>query len=176
METKKEFVIYDKFNEKFDNFWNKTKEFNKSIFMLNRNKEWINWHLNHQFKNNEAWILAEEENDEIVGYCICLYKYDDAIDLKKVILIDYVSLNNNDETLLNLLIHAVKIAKKKNSHLFEIIGFNDEKRKVIKKIKPFLRRVSFCPFYFYSNKLELEGILQKKNSWDSSILDGDSII
>ena len=144
--------------------------------MLNRNKEWINWHLNHQFKNNEAWILAEEENDEIVGYCICLYKYDDAIDLKRVILIDFVSLNNNVETLLNLLIHAVKIAKKKNYHLFEIIGFNDEKRKVIKKIKPFLRRVPFCPFYFYSNKLELEEILQKKNSWDSSILDGDSII
>ena len=74
METKKEIVIYNKFNEKFDNFWNKTKEFNKNIFMLNRNKEWINWHLNRQFKNNEAWILAEEENNEIVGYCICLFQ------------------------------------------------------------------------------------------------------
>ena len=176
IKTNKEIVIYKKFNEKFDIFWNKSKEFNKDTFMFSRKKEWINWHLNYHFKNTEAWILAEEDNNEILGYCICLSKHNDEIDLKKVILIDLVSLNNNNDTLLNLLIHSIKIAAKRNFHLFEIVGFNKKKREVIKKIKPFLRKSSFCPFYFYTNKLELNEILQKKDSWDSSILDGDSVI
>ena len=173
--TKKEFAVYEKFDDKFDIFWEKIKDHNKNTFMFNRNKDWINWHLNSQLKNNEAFILAEEENGKIKGYCICLSKHNKKTDLKKFILIDLIALDNNSKTLFNLLLKSINLAKEKNFHLFEIVGFNKEKRAIIKKIKPFSRKVSFCPFYFYSNKIELNKILENENSWDSTILDGDSI-
>ena len=48
---------------------------------------------NYQFKNNEVFILALEENSEIKGYCICLSKHNKETDLKKFILIDLIALN-----------------------------------------------------------------------------------
>ena len=176
IKTNKEVVVYNNFNEKFDLFWNKLQQTNKDVFIFNRSKNWMNWHLNHHLKNNEAWIVAEEINNEIKGYCVCLAKNNREIDLKKIVLIDFISLDNNHDTLLNLLTHSVNIASKKDFYLFEIVGFNYKKREIIKKIKPFLRKAPFCPFYFHTNKLELTEDLQKEKYWDSSILDGDSII
>ncbi len=175
-EIKKRVFVYNKFNSKFDNFWNKLKKFNKNTFMFNRSSEWINWHLNHQFENNKTAIITEEQNDEIIGYSICLFKNIDKMNLKKAILIDFVTLDDNHETYLNLLLHAIKEADKRECHLFEIVGFNNKKRKIINLLKPFLRKSSFFSFYFKSSNLKLSEILLDENSWDPSGLDGDSII
>jgi len=175
-ETKNQVFVYNKFNSKFDNFWDKLKKNNKNTFMLNRSSEWINWHLNHQFENNKTLIITEEQNGQIIGYSVCLFKNIDNINLKKATLLDLVSLNNNHETYFNLLLHSIKESKKKDCHLFEIVGFNNEKREIMNSIKPFVRKNPFCPFYFKSNNSKLNEILLNKNSWDPSELDGDSII
>lgn len=174
-ETKRRVIVYNKFNSKFDNFWDKLKKFNKKKFMFNRSSEWINWHLNHQFESNKAIIIAEEQNDEIIGYSICLLKNIDKINLKKAVLIDFVTLNDSDETYFNLLLHSIKEANKKECHLFEIVGFNNKKRKIINLLKPFLNKDFSFPFYFKSNSTKLDEILKNENSWDPSNLDGDSI-
>ena len=64
IKTYKEIVVYNSFNEKFDLFWNQLKQSNKDIFMFNRSKKWMNWHLNYHLKNNNAWIIAEEVNNK----------------------------------------------------------------------------------------------------------------
>ena len=143
--------------------------------MFNRTKEWINWHLNGQFENKKAWILTEEKNNEIIGYCICVEKNNEGINLKKIVLADFVALNNDHKTYLNLLYHSICEAKKRGYDLFEAVGFNDEKRKIINKFRPFLKKMPFCPFYFKIINLELSEPLSKKDCWDPSILDGDSI-
>ena len=176
IELKKNIFTYNKFNNKFDNFWDKLKKVNKNTFMFNRSSEWINWHLNHQFNNDKALIITEEINNEIIGYSICLFKNIDKINLKKAILIDFVSLDDNCETYLNLLLQSIKESKKRECHLFEIVGFNNKKREIINSIKPFLKKSSFSPFYFKSNNSKLNKILSNENSWDPSELDGDSII
>ena len=172
---KKHVIVYNKFNRKFDNFWNKLKKFNKETFMFNRSSEWINWHLSHQFETNKAIIVAEEQNDEIIGYSICLLKNVDKINLKKAILLDLVALDDNDETYINLLLHSIKETDKQECHLFEIVGFNNKKRKIINSLKPFLNKGSSFPFYFKSNNTKLNAILLNEDSWDPSALDGDSI-
>ena len=86
-----------------------------------------------------------------------------------------MTLNDSDETYFNLLLHSIKEANKKECHLFEIVGFNNKKRKIINLLKPFLNKDFSFPFYFKSNSTKLDEILQNENSWDPSNLDGDSI-
>ena len=74
-----------------------------------------------------------------------------------------------------MLLHSIKEANKKECHLFEIVGFNNKKRKIINLLKQFLNKDFSFPFYFKSNSTKLDEILQNENSWDPSNLDGDSI-
>ena len=67
-------------------------------------------------------------------------------------------------------------SKKANCDLFQITGFDDKKRDIFLKLKPFMTKTKLMPFYFKTENEELKNILSTTEAWDASELDGDSII
>ena len=172
---KKKIEICHKFNSDFDNLWKKLKTNKKKIFLFKRNSEWLNWHIGNKVKNKEAFIVVKKSDNIITGYAICVFKKIKGLGIKKAVLIDLVSLVDNTQSYLDLILYSIKQSENHKCDLFEIVGFNENKRKIIKIIKPFEKKSKFSPFLFKSNNLNLNNILLKKEIWDPSEIDGDSI-
>ena len=170
-----EFEIYTQFDPKFDEFWEKAKIDNKKIFLFNRSSSWMNWHLNNKIKEKNISILTKKEGDKIIGYAICVYKYEKELNLKKAVLIDIMQLNDDEALFTDLVLNSIINASKSSCDLFQIVGFNEKKRKQFYKLKPFIAKNKFSTFYFNAKNLMLDSFLSKQDSWDPSEIDGDSI-
>ena len=168
-------VIYESFNDEFDYFWNKLKK-NKNTFNFKRNKEWLNWHFNYYIKNNKIYIITEKNNNKITSYCILIEKNNDKLQLKKLCLVDLISLNDNNNNYKKLIKFSIKLAKQKKYDYLEIVGFNSNKRKIIKKFFPFYRKFKHSRYCYYtSNDFLLKSLKNSKNL-DFSMIDGDAIM
>lgn len=173
--TKNQYYYYNKFNSEFDIFWNKIRQKNKHLFLLNRNKNWLNWHFNEKIKNKNIVIVVHKENKTITGYAICVIKFSSKTNIKKAILVDMMSFYKNSKNNLNLITEVIFHCKKIGCDLFEVVGFNKKKRRIIEKLRPFFYVSKFNPFYYNTANSVLNSSLRKNSSWDPSEIDGDSI-
>ena len=108
-------------------------------------------------------------------YAICVNKYDSSVNMKKAVLVDLMLLEKKEQFSLDLILSCLEESRKSNCHLFQIVGFDDKKRKFMYKLSPFSRRNKFSPYLFKSENLELTDLLQNKDSWYPNELEGDSI-
>ena len=172
---KNKIVIYKEVNSDFNEMWEKLKIAQKNNFLFNRSREWLNWHLDNKLKKKKAFIAVKKTNNKITAYAICVIKKVKKLNLKKIVLVDLVSLEDNTQSYLDLILFSIKEGIKLKCDLFEIVGFNDKKRRILKIIKPFEIKSKFSPFFFKTNNLNLNKVLLKKKVWDPSEIDGDSI-
>ena len=164
-----------KVDARFDYFWKNAKQKNKKTLMFCRNKNWLKWHLDYFLKNNRAWIFINKKNNKINGYAICI-ENKKKNSFKRAYLIDLISLDKKDEISTNLIGACIKEAKKRNCDIFEFRGFNKDKVAKMKLFKPFQKKLTLNPFYYKSNNYKLDKILDNKNYWSPSYIDGDIII
>ena len=95
--------------------------------------------------------------------------------MKKAVLVDLMLLEKKEQFSLDLILSCLKESRKSNCHLFQMVGFDDQKRKFMYKLSPFSRRNKFSPYLFKSENSELIDLLQNKDSWYPNELEGDSI-
>ena len=176
LKFKKDIEIQHNFNNFFNVFWDELKIKKKKIFLFNRHSKWLNWHLNYQIDKKNCLIIVKKQNNKIVGYAICIYKYDKRLKIKKSILIDLMLIEENDQIYQDLISSSINASKQANCDLFQITGFDDKKRDIFLKFKPFMTKTKFMPFYFKTKNEELKSFLSTREVWDPSELDGDSII
>ena len=119
--------------------------------------------------------MVKKENNEIKGYAICINKYDSSLNLKKAVLIDLMLLKENEKSSLDLILSCIQESLKSKCDLFQMVGFNEHKRKFMNKLKPFEKKNKFSPYLYKSKNLDLDQLLQKKDSWYPSEIEGDSI-
>ncbi len=174
-QLEEKFDYYQKFDSDFDNLWQKLKEKERNLFLLNRESKWLNWHLYNKIKSNDLSIIVKKNKNNIVGYAVTVYKKDKELDIKKAVLIDLNTIESNEKILKNLILASVKKSLKDNCDLFQIVGFNKKKRDIMKSFDLFETKNKFSPFLFFTQNKELREFLQRKESWDPSEIDGDSI-
>ena len=129
-----------------------------------------------KIENNKAWIMTVVENKKLLGYAICLEKNNEKIALKRITIIDLVSLKDNEEVHLSLIKGCISESKKRGYHMLEVVGFKNLKRKIFYKFKTFNRKFSNFPFYYKNGKLIDKNFLSTEDIWDSSLIDGDSFL
>ena len=166
---------FDKFNSNFDELWKNLKIKNKNLFQFNRSSTWLNWHLNNVAKYKNLSIIVKKEENKIIGYAITIYKHDKNLNIKKAVLIDINVLNEDEKTYKNMITASIKKSQNDKCDLFQISGFNHLKRKIMLQLNPFKTKNKFSPFYFFTKDDHLKKNLEKKESWEPSEIDGDSI-
>ena len=168
-------IVYKSFNHEFDFFWNELKK-NSHTFNFKRNKEWLNWHFNFYIKKNKIYIITKKNNKKIISYCVLIEKNNYKLQLKKLCLVDLVSLNDNEHNYKSLIKFSIKLAKQKNYDYLEIVGFNPKKRKIIKKFLPFYRKFKYSRYCYYTSNEFLIKNLKDSTNLDFSMIDGDAIM
>lgn len=160
----------------FDEFWHSYKLNFQDKFLQSRTSNWIKWHMQNKIENGKAWIMSVRENNKILGYAICSERNNDEIKLKRIALIDLVSLKDNQEVYISLIKDCISEAKERGYHIFEIIGFKNLKRKIFSKFQTFSRTLPGFPFYYKPQDRTYDNFLELGKTWDPSLIDGDSFL
>ena len=97
----------------------------------------------------------------------------DDIGLKRMQIVDLQTLPNNDNTTTDLITNAIMYARKQGVHILEIVGFGDDVRNQAAKMNPYIRKLSYSPFFYKLISKDLKHAFSDKIEWDASLYDGD---
>jgi|TARA_Y100000294_G_scaffold176927_1_gene200754 hypothetical protein len=162
-------------DKKFDQFWKLYKADCENYLLLSRTTNWIKWHFQKKIDEDNAWIISLNDNNQLLGYAVCSDTSNNKINLKRISIVDLVSLGDNEKIYLSLMKKCILEAKKRNYHTIEFIGYKNLKRKIFSKFKPFKRKLAF-PFFYKSKNQTYENFLKKDEIWDPSLIDGDAFL
>ena len=95
--------------------------------------------------------------------------------LKNQFLIDLMLIEENDQIYQDLISSSINASKQANCDLFQITGFDDKKRDIFLKFKPFMTKTKLMPFYFKTKNDELK-VFYPLGSMGSERVRWDSII
>ncbi len=169
--------ILQSFDSRFDDFWRELRSVSPSVLKADRSRDTLNWHFEYPLARGAAWIVAVSTGSRILAYAVFLRQDNPEVELKRVRLVDFQTLDGNFGHLPAILDLALRKCRSEKIHMLEAIGFSPEKRRVISRLAPHQRKLP-CWLYFYKTKTNNEGIalrqqLTNSAAWDPSPFDGD---
>ena len=98
------------------------------------------------------------------------------VNLKRAFLIDLITFDKGNKLPTKLIAACIKEAKKQKCDIFECRGFDEERRSYMNSFKPFKMKLSHNTFYYKSNNGKLNKLLNERNCWSTTQIDGDAIL
>ena len=95
------------------------------------------------------------------------------IGLKRMKIVDIQSLSNSEEDTKNLIANAVLYAREEGVHILELMGFGKSIKEQALKTNPYIRTLSYSPFFYKIMSDELKNVFSDDIVWDASLFDGD---
>jgi hypothetical protein len=155
-------------------FWEELKRAYPHRFLATRSREVLDWHFKYAHAQNRAWILTVEEGSRILAYGI-LYRHDNReINLKRIRLIDFQTINGDNEILVSMLAWGLRKCREEGIHMLEAFGFRPDKQRVIERWAQYRRRLPGWLYFYKAPNQSLHQELQDPNVWDPSQFDGDA--
>jgi len=165
---------YHYFDQRFDVFWEKLKNKNQGKLLCTRNGEWLEWHYKAYSNTDKLSIFCSEKSGQITAYGILCRADNPKINLTRMKLVDLQSIDNDNIVIDEIVKSCIKKCKKDKISVFEVVGFNKEKRNIIEKYKPLKRKFQSWPFFYKANNGELGLELENYKIWDVCEYDGDA--
>ena len=171
-----EVQVVHEFDYRFDEFWTAYRNKYNSRLLFVRDRMHLDWHFKQAGKRKNLWIFIIEHDRKIQSYAIFLRQTAEKIGLERVRLIDYCSLKNEQSSFQKIITAAISLFRESGLHMIESIGFNESTRSAIEQSNPHKRSLLSWPFYYKSNRRELDNLLSDPNKWNPNYIDGDSSV
>ena len=165
---------YHCFDQKFDVFWENLKNKNRGRLLCIRNREWLEWHYNDYKYTNKLSIFCVEKKGEITAYGILRRADKPKINLTRMKLVDLQTIDNSEIAIEEIIKSCIRKCKLEKISVFEVVGFNKEKRNIIEKYKPLNRKFQSWPFFYKVSNKKLGLELENSRVWDICGYDGDA--
>ena len=164
----------DRFDERFDAFWQELSERYPERLLANRSRAVMDWHFHHFLAKDWVWIVTFSQGPKLTAYGIFLRQDNPAHGLTRIRLVDFQSLENKNELLKPLLGAAMERCRKEGIHMLEASGFAPEKQGVIDSLGPKTRTLDAWRYFYKAAKPGLAEQLKNPALWDPTCLDGDA--
>jgi len=168
------FRLCTEFDERFTAFWEELHRTYPQRFLPTRSREVLEWHFKSSLAQNRAWVLTYEAGSRILAYAIFHRQDSPDVNLKRIRLIDFQTLDGDSEVLVSALAWALRRCREEGIHMLEALGFRPEKQTVINNLAPHLRQLPSWLYFYKARSPGLEKGLQNPNVWDPSQFDGDA--
>jgi len=176
LEPRKRMKIYERFDERFNVFWEKlSKKYSNRILGI-RDQAYLDWHFRYALAQKKIWIFVAEQDSKITSYAIFLRQDNPEIGLNRVRLIDFQTIEDDFSILQDMIFFGIKKCKEEGIYVLEIIGFNENKRTCLKKCLPYKRKLLSWPFLYKAKDNLLSEELNNPQVWDPCFYDGDASI
>lgn len=163
--------------QEFDDLWAK-KLAERPRLLADRRSSTLRWHFGGCRRDDESTrVLCCYDGDEFVGYAIVRCEsITISKELRRSIVADMIAKEDNPEIIRALWGAAYEQAKGAGSHVFEVLGFPPEIRRISESWRPYFRKYPACPFYYKVSNPTLHDILSDANVWYASPFDGDTTL
>jgi hypothetical protein len=166
--------VCNTFDDRFDKFWYQLRRNRLHSLLATRSREMLEWHFQSALAQNRAWVVTLHNRHGINGYAIFYRQDKDAVHLKRLNLIDFQTLDGNNELLAPILCWAFEQCRSRGIHMLESIGFCPEKQRIIDELRPLKRKLSCWLYLYKTNDKVLAESLQDAQVWDPCGYDGDA--
>ena len=92
------------------------------------------------------------------------------IGLKRMKIVDIQTSSNIEENTSNLIANAIMYARKQEVHILELTGFGKNIREQALKMNPYIRTLSYSPFFYKIISEKLKNVFSDEIKWDAGEL------
>ena len=163
-----------KFDERFEDFWQKLRKARPDRLLANRSQQMLDWHFKHPLAENRAWVLTISDAGGLAAYAIFLRQDNPTFSLTRMRLVDFQTLDGNTELLAPIICQALARCRREGIHMLEAIGFAPDKQRIIDSLSPHQRVLSSWRYFYKTGTRELAESLKNPQVWDPSCFDGDA--
>jgi hypothetical protein len=165
------------FDDRFDAFWEALVANNPHLLLAARTRPALEWHYRYALAGNRLWIAAVNDGPRLAAYAVFYRKDNARLDLKRVWLVDFQSLDGSPALLAPLLSWGLKQCRKQGVHMLESIGRWLEPGEFIGAVAPHRRKLSTWTYYYHAGRPELAESLEDRRAWSGACsYDGDATL
>jgi hypothetical protein len=165
--------VQECFDDRFDEFWQKLRKHYPDRLLGNRSRETLNWHFKYAMANKKLWIVTAETGTSLIGYGIFYRQDNRELQLKRVRLVDFQTLNGDARCVIPMLQWALDQCRRSGIHMLEAFGFRKEKQEIIDELAPYKRQLPAWMYFYSMNDKSLREPLRNPDAWDPTLFDGD---
>lgn len=173
----------DRFDSRFDAFWNELLRQNPEKLLAERSSEALAWHFAAPMRRGRLWIFTASRNGKLRAYCT-LTRQDNAFQLpalphndtqgiRGMRLVDYQTIEPDTDVLPELLRAALERCAKEDLSILEMLGRGIPKMRVVDECAPCRKELENWKFYYRASDSALDAELRRPECWDPSGFDGD---
>jgi hypothetical protein len=173
-ETDTVLELCERFDERFDVFWEELRKRNPHRLLSVRSKEALQWHFEYALREERAWVVVAAESGRVKAYSIFYRNDNPAIGLKRIRLVDYQSLEGGAAALLPMLAWALKHCRKQRIHVLESVAFQPCNSTIVRDLAPYKWQLPNWMYYYRARDKSLAESLSDPSVWAPSSFDGDA--
>jgi hypothetical protein len=166
--------VCTRFDDRFQVFWQALCDRYPQRLLADRSREALEWHFKPASAKNWTWTLTLSQGSQLTAYAIFLRQDNPEYGLTRMRLVDFQTLNGQNELLRPLLCSALERCRKDRIHMLEASGFSAEKQSVIDSLSPCGRNLDAWRYLYKAAQPGLAERLKDPAAWDPSCLDGDA--
>jgi hypothetical protein len=162
------------FDERFDDFWEDFKRNNPHRLLAVRTREMLDWHYKHALLDDRLWIMTIVDGRRLLAYAIFERQDKPEIGLKRLLLVDFQSLDGTTALLSPLRAYAARKCRDEGIHVLEHRGRWLENEELSESVAPYRRKLSAWSYVYRANDPILAETLKDHRVWAPSLFDGDA--
>lgn len=163
----------DGFDSGFDAFWKELVQHNTDKLLAFRDRPSLAWHFGYHRRVGRLWIMTAARTGLLRAYGI-FRRHDGADEISRMQLVDYQTLEPEEDLLPGLLQVALQRCATENLFALEQVGCGIPKRRSFDNYAPHRHRFECWRFYFQAADPAIRAELSRPEVWDPSIFDGDA--
>jgi hypothetical protein len=162
------------FDAGFDSFWIELLRQNPDKLMGVRDSATLRWHFAGPLRAGDAWIFTARRAGLLRAYCVLKRQDHPPSGLVRMRLVDYQSLEPDDDLLVPLLHAARQRCIAEHIHVFEHVGCALPKMRSFEQAAPYRRKLTAWPYFYKAAGADVAAALREPRAWDPSSYDGDA--
>jgi hypothetical protein len=164
-----------KFDDRFDEFWEDLKRENPDLLLAVRDRKTLEWHFAYALLQDRLWILTASQESRLAAYAVFMKTEDPDSGMTHMSLVDFQALRKNAVHLLPMVSAALKRCRREKIHLLANIGlsFNESG---INRFAPYQRELNWWRYFYKVADNELAVHLSDPSAWSPTLYDGDASI
>lgn len=174
----------ERFDSRFDVFWNELVRQSPEKLLAERTSEALSWHFAAPMRKGRVWTLTASKNGKLRAYCTLTRQdhgfrlpalpHGDTQGLRGMRLVDYQSIEPGVDFLPAFLQEALRRCAAEDLYILEHLGRGVPKMRVVDECAPYRKKLENWKFFYRAAAPSLDADLRESGFWDPSAYDGDA--
>jgi hypothetical protein len=164
----------DTIDRRFDQFWDAYRAANPAVLLAVRSREMLEWHFAQRLQRGKLWLATLCDGARILAYAVFDRRDNRELGLKRMRLVDFVSLEPGDELLRPILAWALEKCHREGVHMLENTGRWLDPGELIDRLAPHRRELSGWTYYYRASTPRLKEALRDRAAWKPALYDGNA--